>query len=67
MLLHYTIDYKEVNHKNVSEEKIAQFFSPNDFMLQTFSNKQVFDFEGVKGRLQSSSYMPNEAHHDLLK
>ncbi len=26
----------------------------------TFSNQQVFDFEGLKGRMLSASYMPNE-------
>jgi ubiquinone/menaquinone biosynthesis C-methylase UbiE len=62
LLLHYAIDYKEVDHKNVNEEKIAQFFSPNHFTLQTFSNKQVFDFKRLKGRLQSSSYTPDETH-----
>jgi hypothetical protein len=26
--------------------------------LKVFNNQQVFDFEGLKGRLLSSSYMP---------
>ncbi|MEI9959292.1 MAG: hypothetical protein WDM90_23930 [Ferruginibacter sp.] len=29
--------------------------------LKIFVNKQVFDFEGLKGRLLSSSYMPTVA------
>jgi SAM-dependent methyltransferase len=62
LLFDYATDYKEVDHKNVSEQKIAEFFSPNDFLLKTFPNKQVFDFEGVKGRLLSSSYAPDETH-----
>ena len=62
LLLDYAIDYKEVDHRNINEEKIANFFSLNDFIAQVFPNKQVFDFEGVKGRLLSSSYVPDEMH-----
>jgi hypothetical protein len=60
LLFDYATDYKEVDHRNVSEQKIAEFFEPNDFMLKIFPNKQIFDFEGVKGRLLSSSYVPDE-------
>jgi len=60
LLFDYATDYEEVDHRNVSEQKIAEFFEPNDFMLKIFPNKQIFDFEGVKGRLLSSSYVPDE-------
>jgi SAM-dependent methyltransferase len=30
----------------------------------TFANEQVFDFEGLKGRLMSSSYAPEPGHPD---
>jgi len=60
LLFEYATDYKEVDHRNVSEQKIAAFFEPNDFMLKVFPNKQIFDFEGAKGRLLSSSYVPDE-------
>jgi SAM-dependent methyltransferase len=62
LLLDYTIDYTSVNHKNIDEKKIAAFFAPHQFIQQTFSNKQVFDFDGLKGRLLSSSYTPDENH-----
>jgi ubiquinone/menaquinone biosynthesis C-methylase UbiE len=62
LLIEYATDYKEVDHRNVSEQKIAEFFAPNDFLLKTFPNEQIFDFEGVKGRMLSSSYMPNSTH-----
>jgi len=61
-LLDYAIDYTSVNHKNIDEKKIAAFFATNHFKKQIFSNKQVFDFEGLKGRLLSSSYTPDENH-----
>ncbi len=62
LLFDYAIDYKKVNHKNIDEKKIAAFFSPHSFIQRSFINKQVFDFEGLKGRLLSSSYSPAENH-----
>ena len=57
LLLAYGTDYKEVRHENVYEN-IAAFFAPQTFKLKSFENKQVFDYEGLKGRLVSSSYVP---------
>jgi len=57
LLLAYGTDYKEVRHENVYEN-ITAFFAPQPFKLQSFENKQVFDYEGLKGRLLSSSYVP---------
>ena len=53
LLLAYGTDYQEVRHENVYEN-IAAFFAPQPFKLQFFENKQVFDYEGLKGRLVSS-------------
>jgi len=57
LLLAYGTDYKEVRHENVYES-IAAFFAPQTINLQSFENKQVFDYDGLKGRLVSSSYVP---------
>jgi SAM-dependent methyltransferase len=51
-------DYKVINHRNIDAEKIASFFNPAPIHFEIFANNQVFDFEGLKGRLLSSSYMP---------
>jgi SAM-dependent methyltransferase len=51
-------DYVKVDHRNINDEQIGSFFSPAPFQLKVFANKQVFDFEGLAGRLLSSSYMP---------
>lgn len=51
-------DYVDVGHRNIDDANIGAFFSPEPFHYKTFANKQVFDLEGLKGRLQSSSYMP---------
>jgi hypothetical protein len=34
------------------------FFSPNEFTSHALPNFQEFDFEGLSGRLRSSSYAP---------
>jgi SAM-dependent methyltransferase len=61
-LLHaHGTDYASVNHENVTPERIAQALGP-DFGRRDVPNEQVFDWEGLKGRLLSSSYAPNEGH-----
>jgi len=59
LLLTYGTDYQEVRHENVYEN-IAAFFAPGGFQEQSFENLQIFDYEGLKGRLLSSSYVPAE-------
>jgi SAM-dependent methyltransferase len=54
----YDKDYVLVKHRNIEAGDIAAFFAPAPMELAVFSNRQVFDFEGLKGRLLSSSYMP---------
>lgn len=62
-LLHkHSLDYAQVDHRNVSDETMSAFFRPGRFECATFPNEQRFDFEGLKGRVLSSSYMPGEDH-----
>jgi SAM-dependent methyltransferase len=60
LILQYGSDYKTINHKNISAERIGEFFHPAVFALATFPNEQWFDFAGLMGRLLSSSYIPKE-------
>jgi len=53
----YATDYKEVRHENVSKTVIGNFFQTN-FQQKTFQMSQIFDYEGLEGRLLSSSYTP---------
>lgn len=62
LLKDYSTDYTKVDHRNIDDKKIEAFFLPNKIIQQSFSNKQIFDFEGLKGRLLSSSYTPDENH-----
>ena len=51
-------DYLKVDHRNISDQDIEKFFSPYTGTRKVFDNYQIFDFEGLRGRLLSSSYMP---------
>ena len=62
LLLEFGTDYETVNHRNIDETIIGDFFSPGRFQAKSFFNQQLFDFDGVKGRLLSSSYVPKEGH-----
>ena len=62
LLQKYGTDYATVDHRNVDATALAAFFAPRSFELREFANQQVFNFEGVKGRLLSSSYAPESGH-----
>ncbi len=47
--------------RNVSFDDLANFYKPNQIQSLTFENDQVFDFQGLLGRVLSSSYVPTEA------
>ena len=57
LLLRYGTDYKEVRHENTSAT-IASFFPAGTLLVNSFDNLQEFDFEGLKGRISSTSYTP---------
>jgi len=60
LILEYAGDYKTTNHRNITDLEIGEFFKPQTFLMKSFDNEQLFDFEGLKGRLLSSSYVPKE-------
>jgi SAM-dependent methyltransferase len=57
LLLKYGTDYEPVRHENAAPS-IQAFFAPGEPLVRTFPNRQVFDFDGLKGRVLSSSYTP---------
>jgi SAM-dependent methyltransferase len=61
LLREFGTDYAQVNCEQVSEERIAEFFG-GQFASKSFDNFQSFDFDGLRGRLLSSSYVPLEGH-----
>jgi SAM-dependent methyltransferase len=58
----YATDYAQVNHKQIDQATIAAFFAPGAANIRKFENRQLFDFDGLKGRLLSSSYTPEPGH-----
>ena len=64
LLKMFGTDYKEVNHKNIEEEVFDEFWGKGKWNSFTVENFQDFTFEGLKGRLFSSSYVPLEDHPD---
>ncbi len=50
-------DYATVTHKRY-DNQVKSAFLDKEFQTETFENSQSFDFEGLKGRLLSSSYAP---------
>ena len=57
IVLRYGTDYKEVA-REITGVDVESFFAPEPCKSTRFEFKQVFDFEGLKGRLLSSSYAP---------
>lgn len=60
LIVHFASDYKTINHKNIADQQIGEFFSPAVYRLDQFANEQLFDLAGLRGRLLSSSYIPKE-------
>lgn len=73
-LLHnFSVDYKDVNHKNITNKEIRNYVlsvvDNKSFNEAFFRNHQEFGFDGLKGRLLSSSYVPTEEqpnYNDML-
>jgi ubiquinone/menaquinone biosynthesis C-methylase UbiE len=60
LLKRYGTDYREVKHIRVGWRELDQFFGKRHHHRKVFKNSQLFDFDGLKGRLLSSSYVPAE-------
>jgi SAM-dependent methyltransferase len=62
-LLHrFGTDYAKVSESYPRKGQIQEFFAPNNFSQKSFPNFQKFDFDGVRGRLRGSSYVPGPDH-----
>jgi SAM-dependent methyltransferase len=61
LLLTYGTDYQDIRHEK-AESLVPQFFEPNTFTARLIPNQQVFDLDGLKGRVRSSSYTPEPDH-----
>ena len=55
-----------MNHQNLNDNDFQKCFSSN-YTKAEFNNFQEFNFEGVMGRLLSSSYAPEEGTENFLE
>ncbi|MGB8857173.1 MAG: class I SAM-dependent methyltransferase [Burkholderiales bacterium] len=62
LLVDFSTDYREVNHRNIDEKVIAEFFAPNKFATASLPYAQHFNYARLEGRLMSSSYAPDIGH-----
>jgi SAM-dependent methyltransferase len=62
ILKQYVTDHSRVAHKTVYDTSLDDFFGAHGFITKTFSYQQHLDYEGLKGRLLSSSYTPESGH-----
>ena len=60
LLRRFGKDYSQVSESYPRLPQIQAFFPPA-IARKSFSNFQDFDFDGLAGRVRSSSYMPKEA------
>jgi SAM-dependent methyltransferase len=58
LLLAYAVDHAAVTDKHGDRGTVELFFGPGRFKTKTLQNVQQLNFEGLKGRLLSSSYIP---------
>jgi len=57
LLLDFATDYVQVDHSQLNIDDINAFIQ-SECSVWEFDNSQQFDFEGLRGRLLSSSYAP---------
>jgi SAM-dependent methyltransferase len=64
LLLRFGTDYRQVVRSYLGEPEVRAFFAPGPCRRRTFPAEQVFDLEGLTGRLLSASYVPAPGHPD---
>jgi len=69
LLQTYATDYSKVDHKQIDDDVVKDFFgyAPSK---KAFPSGQAFDYEGLQGRLLSSSYAPEKGqpgHDEMLR
>jgi SAM-dependent methyltransferase len=63
LLQEFGTDYAQVRHRKVGAPVLQEFFG-DEYQSRVFVNVQTLDFDGLLGRLSSSSYAPGPAHAD---
>jgi SAM-dependent methyltransferase len=61
ILQEFAPEYGKVNHMNLSDTGLQNFFATGAMRRIVIDNSQQLDFAGLLGRLKSSSYCPEES------
>ena len=64
LLQRFGTDYLAVRHKDLDLAQVQAFVGSEAVNLTVVESMQRFDYEGVEGRLLSSSYAPEAGHPD---
>ena len=61
-------DYAQVDHRRIDDDALRAYYGHGDYESHTFDSSQTLDWEGLAGRVRSSSYVPapGEDGHDAL-
>lgn len=62
LLNRFGTDYAKVSESYPRAEQMLEFYGANEFTSHSLPNFQKFDFDGLSGRLRSSSYAPPAGH-----
>jgi SAM-dependent methyltransferase len=60
LLVEFGTDYLKIRHNNIDDQAFEAFFGAPGWQRATFANNQHLDFDGLRARLVSSSYVPQE-------
>ena len=60
LLTDFGTDYKEVAKTKLGKMEFSNFFGTENYKKYLFANKQLLNYEGLRWRLLSTSYTPNE-------
>lgn len=60
ILVEFGRDYRMVQGSHLTEDRLAEFFAPVAMQCATLPNAQDLTLDGLRGRVLSSSYMPQE-------
>jgi SAM-dependent methyltransferase len=59
-LVKHGTDFKTTRHEQIADDVFREFFKDGSYRASELPNRQAVDFDGLKGRMLSSSYMPQE-------
>ncbi|MCP9493150.1 MAG: class I SAM-dependent methyltransferase [Pyrinomonadaceae bacterium MAG19_C2-C3] len=68
LLIEYGVDYLQVRKSWDDAASLMKFYGAGNYRLETLDNRQILNYEGLRGRLLSSSFAPQagEAKHDEM-